>query len=452
MREIKLYNTLGRKIEIFKPIKQGQISMYHCGPTVYDTPHIGNYRTFILADILRRIFEYNGYEVHQVMNITDVDDKTIRRSQEEHITLKELTSKYESLFLTELDELNIKTPKNLTRATDYIDEMIRIIDKLIKDGFAYKANDGVYMSVEKIEQYGELAQLPSINKDHKVARINNDEYDKESTSDFVLWKFESDQDGGNAWDSTFGRGRPGWHIECSAMSMKKLGPEIDIHSGAQDLIFPHHTNEIAQSEAFSGKHFVNYWVHGGFMTIKLDKMSKSKGNITKISDLKDNMISPLAYRYWLYTAHYRSTIDFNLDALKASQTALIKLMNHLINFPENGEINEKYKKLFIERINNDLDLPQAIALVWQIIKDVTISDADKRATILDFDKVLGLGLDKLPIQSENITPPEIQVLIEARDEARKQKDWKKADAMRQEIEDRGYEIRDVDGKTIAIEK
>ncbi|MBU6231990.1 cysteine--tRNA ligase [Patescibacteria group bacterium] len=440
--DIKLYNTFSRTIETFKPQKAGRVSMYQCGPTVYDTPHIGNYRTFVMDDLIRRVFEYNGYEVDQVMNVTDVDDKTIRRSREEGTPLHELTSRYEKLFVSGLEALEILPPKHLLRATENIGAMVELISDLLAKGAAYKADDGVYMDISKVAGYGQLAHIDSgrISKE----RISNDEYDKENAHDFALWKFKTDEGSDAVWEAPFGAGRPGWHIECSAMSMKALGPTLDLHTGGMDLIFPHHTNEIAQSETATGKPFANYWMHGGFMTIKEEKMAKSKNNFLKLEDLESERISPLAFRYWLLTAHYRSPIDFTLEAVKSAQNALIRLMSVIGIQPEGGKAIQAYKDRFLGFVNDDLNTPKAVALTWELLKDGSQPDADKRATILDFDRVFGLRLASGPRfhASPADIPAEITALAEAREEARRTKDWKKADALRSEIESRGFRISD----------
>lgn len=442
--DIKLYNTLSRSIEIFEPIKEGVVSMYHCGPTVYDTPHIGNYRTFVMGDLIRRVFEYNGYAVDQAMNITDVDDKTIKKSHEEGVSLETVTRKYENLFIEGLKSLNILLPHHLIRATDHIADMIALIEKLLENGSAYRSADGVYMSISKVKEYGALARVRLDKEAGDVShqRIVNDEYDKDNPHDFALWKFKVEQDGDNSWDASFGTGRPGWHIECSAMAMNSLGESIDIHTGGMDLIFPHHTNEIAQSESATGKQFVHYWLHGAFITMSDEKMAKSKGNITKLEMLEDDMVSPLAYRYWLLTAHYRSPVNFTLEAVRGAQNALIKLITTVSNLPHGGAVSEAYKARFTSHINDDQGIAQALASVWELLKDSTVSDSDKRATILDFDRVFGLRLDSLaPIEEEHV-PEEIKVLADAREEARKAKEWVKADALRHEIENRGYVVSD----------
>jgi len=441
--DIKLYNTLTRTKEIFTPLKKGEVSMYHCGPTVYDTPHIGNYRTSIMNDLIRRIFEYNKYKVIQVMNITDVDDKTINKSRNEKVPLEHVTRKYEALFIEGLKSLNILLPHHLLRATDNIQEMILLVEKLLEKGIAYKSEDGIYMSIDKIKNYGALAHIDlSDLKTHE--RISNDEYDKDNPRDFAVWKFKTENDGDNSWSASFGEGRPGWHIECSAMSMKILGPTIDIHTGGIDLVFPHHTNEIAQSESVTGKPFVKYWIHGAFMNMKDEKMTKSVGNVIKLETLDEQAISALAYRYWLLTAHYRSLINFSFEAIQGAQNALIRLISSTTNLPEGGEVNPDYMERFMAYINDDLDMPKAIALTWDLLKDSKVSDQDKRATIISFDKVFGLNLGLVTNIIEEKIPEEITALAEAREQARNEKDWVKADALRQEIEVRGFEVIDTD--------
>ncbi|MEK7166471.1 MAG: cysteine--tRNA ligase, partial [Patescibacteria group bacterium] len=273
---LKLYNTLSGKIEEFNPIEPPKVKLYECGPTVYNVAHIGNLRTYITNDILRRTLEYNGFKVNQVMNITDVDDKTIRRSHDEKTSLKELTSKYEKIFLSDIEQLNILRPTSLLRATENIEGMVQLIEKLLRDGAAYKSANGIYFDIFKAKNYGRLANLKI--EDSAVSRIISDEYDKENPRDFALWKFRTKEDGEVFFEAPFGAGRPGWHIECSSMAMNALGETLDIHTGGHDLIFPHHTNEIAQSETATGKQFSRFWIHGGFVNMGSDKMSKSLGN------------------------------------------------------------------------------------------------------------------------------------------------------------------------------
>jgi len=314
--------------------------MYNCGPTVYDFAHIGNFRTFIMSDTVRRVFEYEGFKMKQAMNITDVDDKTIRRSSEEGVTLAALTDKYEKFFWDDMASLNNLKPHKILSARGNVNEMIKMISVLLKKGIAYKTADGVYVSIDKVKNYGALAHLKNISEEsHEHGRIASDEYDKENPRDFAVWKFSANKDSAEedetvAWNAPFGCGRPGWHIECSAMSIKALGKTIDIHTGGVDLIFPHHTNEIAQSESATGETFVKYWIHGGFMNVEDEKMSKSKGNFLKLADLVAEQISPIAYRYWVLTSHYRSQVNFSFDAVRAAQTALFKLCEDIVRWGE----------------------------------------------------------------------------------------------------------------------
>ncbi|MEK7184758.1 MAG: cysteine--tRNA ligase, partial [Patescibacteria group bacterium] len=383
------------------PIVKDKVGIYNCGPTVYDSVHIGNIRTFIMYDILRRVFEYNNYFVTQIMNITDIDDKTIKKSKERKISLEELTRHYETLFIADMHSMNILTPHRLLRATEHIKEMIEMISILLEKEVAYKTKDGVYFSIGLFKDYGKLAKLKIDASDTKTLqeRIQNDEYEKENPRDFALWKFKVEEDGDVQYDASFGKGRPGWSIECSAMATRALGPTIDIHTGGTDLIFPHHTNEIAQSEACTEKPFVNYWIHGSFINVNDDKMSKSKGNFAKLADIEEAGISPLAFRYWLLTSHYRSQVNFTIEAVKGAQTAYIKLVETFIRL---GEVEHEhihstanprdYKKEFNEKINNDMDMPGAIALTWELIKDHSVEAKDKIDLLLDFDRVFGLGL------------------------------------------------------------
>lgn len=452
-----IHNTLSGKKEEFTPLVKGAVGIYNCGPTVYDTVHIGNLRTFTMADIVRRVFEYEGYHVTQVMNITDVDDKTIRKSREEKVPLEKITRKYEELFLSDIATLNLKTPHRLLRASEYVKEMIEMISNLLEKGIAYPTKDGVYFSIGMFKTYGNLAH---IRLDAEVReRISNDEYEKENPRDFALWKFWNEDDGEVVWDAPFGKGRPGWSIECSAMATRALGPTIDIHTGGTDLIFPHHTNEIAQSEAATGKPFVKYWMHGAFMNVNDDKMAKSKGNFLKLKDLVDAGISPLAFRYWLLTSHYRSPVNFTLEAVKAAQTAFVRLLEAFIDLsnarpsvldhthdhgPE-GHVDVNYAVEFEKVITDDFNTPEAIALVWKMIKDPHENPQEKMEMLLDFDEVLGLGLSKvLDMTKSESVPPEVTALAETREEARAGQEWDKADALRKEIEARGYIVKDTD--------
>ncbi len=441
--EFRIFNTLTKEKEIFKPIKEGSIGLYSCGPTVYDNVHIGNLRAFVLSDVIRRALEWNGNKVVQVMNITDIDDKTIKRSIEEGIRRDELTKKYEESFWQDIEALNIEKPTQAPRASENIDEMVTIIEALVKSGKAYKATDGIYFSIKEAEDYGALAHIhPDVSSQQE--RISNDEYDKESPQDFALWKFWKEEDGDNFWDVSIGKGRPGWHIECSAMSTKYLGQTFDIHTGGIDLIFPHHTNEIAQSVAYSGVPLSNYWVHNAHILVDGKKMSKSAGNFFTLSKIIEKGVSPMAYRYWLLTAHYRTQVNFTLISSIGAEQAMNKLVRSLSEIENSGNINSEYKENFTAFINDDLDTPKALALIWDLMKDDAVSDEDKKATVLDFDKVLGLRLVEQIEASKVTIPAEVEKMLEEREAARKNKDWATADELRTKILEVGFEIKDSD--------
>lgn len=446
--DLVFYNTLTREKEVFKPLNPGAVSMYHCGPTVYGQAHIGNMRAFFLADILRRTFEYMGLEINQTMNITDVDDKTIKQSRDEGTGLSELTQKYENIFLTDLRAMNIIEPKTLLRATENIGIMISLVEKLIEKEYAYKGSDGIYFSINKVTNYGKLAKI-SPSRETK-SRIRNDEYDKENPQDFALWKFYTDDDGDVGWDAPFGRGRPGWHIECSAMSMNTLGETFDIHTGGVDLIFPHHTNEIAQSEAATDKRFVNYWIHNNHILVNDEKMAKSLGNTYTLHDLNKKEISALSYRYWLLTSHYRTLVNFTWDAITGAQIAFQKLQTFVGEVNGEGRVDLAYRAEFESFIGDDLDTPKAVALLWELIHDQEVSLSDKKTTILFFDKILGLNLEN--IRAEEI-PNDIILLAEKRERARMAKNWNLSDELRRNITERGYDLKDTDtGFRITISK
>ena len=353
---LKLYNTLTRKKESFKPLSDKEVKMYSCGPTVYNYAHIGNLRTYVFNDLLKRILIFLGYKVNHVMNLTDVDDKTIKGSLKEKMPLKKFTEKYTKIFFDDLHQLNIIDPTHTLKATETIDEMVDLIKTLMKKGYAYKTNDGIYFSISKFKGYGKLAQLDKIKEKDKQERVKNDEYEKENAQDFALWKFWNGDDGDVFWNTEIGKGRPGWHIECSAMSMKVFGPCLDIHTGAVDLIFPHHTNEIAQSEAATGKPFVKYWLHGGFLTMNEGKMSKSIGNVVYLQTLIDQGFKPLDYRYMCLTAQYRMPLSFNPDILISAKNSYDRLKKIISEIKDDGKTNEKYLKEFSKAVEDDLNL------------------------------------------------------------------------------------------------
>lgn len=439
---LRFYNSLSRTIEEFKPINDTSVGFYSCGPTVYNFPHIGNFRAYIFADILKRVLLFSSFNVHHIMNLTDVDDKTIRDSQKENRTLKEFTEFYAEAFYQDRDLLNILPPEKYTKATDYIEEMVAIIVTLIKKDYAYKSEDGsIYFKISKDTDYGKLSHLVLEELTANASlRMKADEYDKDSVQDFALWKAWDKNDGDVYWDTVLGRGRPGWHIECSAMSMSTLGHHFDIHTGGKDNLFPHHENEIAQSESATGEPFVNYWLHNEWLLVDGKKMAKSAGNFYTLRDIENRNFDPLSFRYLTLLTHYRTPLNFTWEGLLASETALVRLRNHVQSFPEGGEINTIYRKKFEEIMENDVDTPRALALSWEILKDTTVSPESKRATILLFDTIYGLSLDKktavYPI------PKEVTELLNEREEARKEKKWDRSDILRDTIEKMGYGIID----------
>ena len=447
---LKFYNTLTREKEDFSPIDSKEVRMYTCGPTVYNYPHIGNYRAYIFADTLKRVLMYEGFNVKHIMNLTDIDDKTILGSQKEEKTLKKFTEFYTQEFLKDIKSLNILNPTKFTKATDYIEQMVGIIKKLMKNKLAYKsADNSIYFNIKKFKNYGKLSHLVLENqKENASGRIKTDEYEKDNAQDFALWKAWDKKDGEVFWETELGKGRPGWHIECSAMSMSNLGEQIDIHTGGVDNIFPHHENEIAQSEGATGKQFVKYWMHNEWVLVDQKKMAKSFNNFYTLKDITDRKIDPIAYRFWLLMANYRTRVNFVWEALEGSEIALKRLYKLYIELPaseladrgdEIGKIDTKYQQKFKEYLEDDLDTPRALSLLWDVLKDETISPADKKATILDFDKVLGLGFENL---KEEIIPEEIIKLAEEREQARLKKDFKKSDELRDKINSLGYEIED----------
>ncbi len=450
--ELKLYNTLTKQKDLFKSLEPGKVKMYTCGPTVYDNAHIGNLRAYLTADILRRVLISNGNNVNHISNITDVDDKTIKKSREENKTLANFTQEYTRNYFEDISTLNILKPTESPRATDLenIRVMIAMIEKLIEGKVAYSADDGVYFRVKYSADYGKLAGGISIG----ASRIVNDEYDKENASDFALWKFHALADGDVGWDASFGKGRPGWHIECSAMIHRLLGEPIDVHTGGIDLVFPHNTNEIAQTEAAFGKQIANFWVHNEFMTMEGQKMSKSLGNIITLREIKEKGFVPMALRYLTLMTHYRQKQNFTWEALDAAQTALDRLIEITKVRPSGPEgltfVTIKWRERFFDAINDDLNTPQALAVVWELVRDTSLSPNDKQVLIFEFDKVLGLDLQKQAQQRQkeiSEIPEEVKKIIAERESAREAKDFKKADELRKKIQELGYLLEDTDTGT-----
>lgn len=449
---LQLYNTLTRKKELFKPIKDKEVCMYSCGPTVYDYAHIGNFRAYIVADILKRYLRYKGFKVKHVMNITDVDDKTIRNSKAKNMPLKEYTQMYTKAFFEDLETLNIDKADIFPKATEHIKEMIALIKKLCDKGIAYQSDDrSTYYNIKKFSNYGKLAHL-NLKNLKAGARVKQDEYEKETANDFALWKGYDESDEDVFWETEIGKGRPGWHIECSAMSMKYLGNHFDIHTGGVDLIFPHHQNEIAQSEGATGEKFVNYWIHNEHLLVENKKMSKSLGNFYTLRDILNKGYKPKAIRYLLMSTHYRQQLNFTFDGLEAASNAVERLNNFIFtlnNIKEEKE-NEKVaslikavKQQFEERMDDDLNISEALGAIFDFIRDINKEqlskhDAQKvKHMMFEFDKVLGvLEEQKLDISKE------IESSIKKREEARKQKDFNTADKIRNELKEKGILLED----------
>ncbi|MGB9708373.1 MAG: cysteine--tRNA ligase [Candidatus Pacearchaeota archaeon] len=444
---LKLYNTLSKKKEEFKPIKPGFVSVYSCGPTVYWFQHIGNLRTYIFVDLLKRVLLYNGFKIKHVMNITDVghltsdedtgEDKIEQAAKREHKSAKAITEFYWQEFRKDFKKLNIIEPDIWCKATEHVKEMIELIKKLEEKGFTYKTSDGIYFDTSKFKDYGKLASL-KIEKLKAGKRIAIGE--KKNKTDFALWKF-SEKPGSRQqeWNSPWGIGFPGWHIECSAMSMKYLGETFDIHVGGEEHIPVHHTNEIAQSEAATGKKFVNYWLHTRWLLFKGEKMSKSKGDIYTISSLEKKGFNPLVYRYFCLTAHYRTQLDFTQENLINAKKSYEKLKNAISKFKEDGKINEAYLKKFEAAINDDIDMPKALAILWKLVRDSNAQG--KFRTIEQMDKVFGLDLLK---KEKLYIPPGVMQLVEEREKARKAKDFRLADKLREEIKEKGFIVEDTE--------
>ena len=469
---LKLFNTLSRSIQEFAPLDPPKVGMYCCGPTVYDFAHIGNWRTFVFADLVRRTLEFSGYDVQHVMNITDVEDKIIKRVREQKTTLRDFTGKFETAFLEDLKTLNCRAPHQTPRATEHIPEIIALIEKLIQRGVAYKAADGsVYFSIEKYRGCGcTYGQLLKLNFDDMRAgeRVASDEYDKESVADFALWKARVPEDGEVFWKSdSLGEGRPGWHIECSAMSMKALGETFDLHLGGEDLKFPHHEDEIAQSEGATGKPFVKHWMHGAHLLVEGKKMSKSLGNFFTLRDLLAKGFTGREIRYLLLTAHYRETFNFTMEGLQGAKSALARIDECVGKLreitqpltrpsdtlsPSDGERagvrgTSNLIADFSAALDDDLNISAAWGAVFDWVRETnkriaenSLSVDDAAANLAAWDKidsVLGVGA-----KSEAEVPAEILALLEARQAARKAKDFKKSDAIRDELKAKGWVIED----------
>ncbi len=455
---MKLYNTMSRRIEEFVPIRENRVSMYCCGPTVYNYAHIGNLRTFIFEDILKRTFLFDGYEVKHVMNITDVghltgdgddgEDKLGKRSRETGESVWDIAAFYTKAFFKDEEDLNIIRPDIVCKATDHIQDMINLIKVLEEKGHTYTSGGNVYFSIDTIPDYGKLAGQ---SQDEKMsgARIAVDG-NKRNPKDFVLW-FTNSKFGEQAmmWDSPWGRGYPGWHIECSAMSMKYLGPHFDIHCGGIDAIPVHHTNEIAQSEAATGTKWVNYWCHGEFLLNDKGKMSKSSGEFLTLPVVVSHGYNALDYRYFCLSGHYRTQLKFSWEALDHAKAAREKLVSTVASLKKNepsktlGDKAQSYYDSFSSAMNNDLRAPEALAQMWLMLKDNEVKDGEKLSLLYSFDRILGLELDKVEAKKdEKVGSDEDWKLVEERALAKKNKDWARADEIRAELLRRGFIVKD----------
>jgi len=459
---LRFYNTLSRKKEIFKPIKKGRVKIYSCGPTVYDFAHIGNFRAYVFADILRRYLEYKGYQVKHVMNITDIDDKTIKNSKIAKMSLKDFTKKYTREFFNDLEVLNIKKASYYPKATENIKEMIKFTEVLEKKGYAYERLHSVYFDISKFKNYGKLSRI-NLKKIKPGARVDLDEYQKDAPGDFTLLKRSTldELKRGIFYQTKWGKVRPGWHLECSVMSVKYLGKTFDIHTGGVDLIFPHHENEIAQSEAYTGKKFVNFWLHNEHLLVEGKKMSKSLGNFYTLRDLLKMGYTWRAIRYFLISSHYRQKTNLTFKALKSAEKAIerIKIFLEKINRrqkiktpPQNLKLIKnllsKAQKYFEEALDDNLNAPKALSAIFNLIKEANkIEEVDNKTAkqilnlINKFDSVFGLKL--LEIKKEGVKIPEKVIkLLKERERYRKNGQWKLADEIREKIKKEGYWVED----------
>lgn len=470
---MKIYNTLTKKKEVFKPISEEQVGMYTCGPTVYHYAHIGNLRSYIMEDVLEKELRYEGYNVKRVMNITDVghlssdadtgEDKMLKGAKREHKTVMEIAKFYTDAFFSDCKKLNIKTPDVVEPATNCIDEFINMIKVLLEKDYAYVAGGNVYFDTSKLKEY---YTLTSHDEDELMVGVRDDvdeDENKKNKTDFVLWFTKSKFDNQELkWDSPWGVGYPGWHIECSCISIKHLGEHLDLHCGGIDNIFPHHTNEIAQSESFLGHKWCNYWFHVHHLNDKSGKMSKSKGDFLTVSLLESKGYDPVVYRMFCLQSHYRKPLQFSYQVLDSVAAGYKKLRNRIGKLTNYGEINQElvkeYKEKFIDVVGNDLNTASGITLVYDVLKEDT-NEATKLAIINDFDKVLSLDLTKGAIEEkkeENIDSEletYINEMIVKRAEAKKNKDFSTADSIRDELASKGIILKDTrEGTTYHIEK
>ncbi|OGC54176.1 cysteine--tRNA ligase [candidate division WWE3 bacterium RIFCSPHIGHO2_01_FULL_48_15] len=442
---MEIYNSLSRKKEEFKPQDSNRVTLYTCGPTVYGPSHLGHARTYVNFDLLKRALEYNGYTVVHVLNFTDVHDSMIEEAQKYQggkISIGKLGDRYIDHFYHDLERLNVEPANAYPRVTEHIKEIVKTISDLVKKGYAYEKSGSVYYDVSKFPDYGKLSRIK--REEAKTGtRINADKYEREEVGDFALWKKAEpgEEEVGAVWDSPWGKGRPGWHIECSVMSKVHLGETLDIHGGALDLRFPHHENEIAQSEATTGKKFARYWVHAGLLTVEGKKMAKSLGNYFAFDEIEKRGFDPLAFRYLCLTAHYRGELNFTWEAMDGAQRTLDNLYAEVSSWgsPKIGcaEYEEKFKKL----INSDLNIPGAVSLLWELIKDERFPTSAKMQTLLKMDQVLGLKIGDV----EKVeVPQEILKLVAERERLRGEGNWVASDEVRDQIEQAGFTVEDTE--------
>jgi cysteinyl-tRNA synthetase len=457
---LRFFNTMSRHLEEFEPIESEHVRMYTCGPTIYAPSHIGNFRAYIFEDILRRYLKYKGYRVTQVMNVTDIDDKTIRDSQAAGISLREHTGKFRDMFFRDADRLNIERAEYYPAATEHIPEMVSLVEKLLERGHAYRSGNSIYYRISTFPNYGALSHMDMGNL-KAGARVDSDEYEKESVSDFALWKGWSERDGNVFWETSLGKGRPGWHIECSAMSMKYLGSRFDIHTGGVDNIFPHHENEIAQSEGVTSQPFVNYWLHNAHLIVESRKMSKSEGNFYTVEELVEMGHNPIAVRYLLLSTHYRQQVNFTFEGLEAAKGAITRLRDFRSNIADAREgpdlegVKSSITKAvdgFEANMDDDLNISPALAAVFDFVREINgvaaengLSSGDKKAvleTMQRFDSVLGV----VNARQEGIDE-RIEQLIKRRIEAKRSRDFDTADKIRSNLLNEGIILEDTPAGT-----
>lgn len=459
--ELKLFNTLSREKEVFKPIDEKEVRIYTCGPTVYYFAHVGNLRSYLFMDNLRRVLKYNGYNLRHAMNITDVghlesdadegEDKMAKAARREHKDPYEIAEFYMNRFLEDLGKLNVSMPEIICRATDNIKEMEEYVKKIIENGYAYETDDTIYFDTSKLDKYGILSKI-KIDEQKAGARVEFDNK-KKNVTDFALW-IKAPENHIMKWDTFWGKCYPGWHIECSAMGRKYLGEKFDIHTGGVDHIPIHHENEIAQSKGYSGKIPANWWMHCEFLLVDGGKMSKSLNNIYTLEDLKNKGFSPLDYKMFTFTSHYRNKLNFTWDSLESAKVALSRLKEGYNRHAEGTEdvadsVIADYENKFHEAINDDLNMPLAMSVVWEVVKNPIKSN--KFAKLLDkFDEVLGLNLSH---KEELELPEEIKDILEERKNARENKDWAKSDELRDKLLDLGYVVKDTkNGVEVTLKK